>query len=104
MAHLVAALAARVRVPVMHTVAEHERWWDTSPDVLDRFRALFIASPRVEIDVQVAAGHNLSLGRSARAHHLRVLAFATECLLPTLPPPVDHSPCRPPSTMSILFT
>jgi pimeloyl-ACP methyl ester carboxylesterase len=77
----VAALAARVSVPVMHTVADHERWWDTRSDTLETFRELFVASPRMEIDIQVDAGHNLSLGRTARAHHLRVLAFASECLL-----------------------
>jgi hypothetical protein len=37
------------------------------------------ASPRLEIRSQVDAGHNISLGWTARSYHLRALAFAGEC-------------------------
>jgi len=41
----------------------------------------FSASPRVVTDEQAGGGHNLSLGLSAMAYHLKVLAFADECAL-----------------------
>ena len=81
-AHLI-EIAPSVRIPVRYTVADHERWWDVTQGTLDEFARMFSASPRVEIAHQFAAGHNISLGRSARAYHLSVAAFAEECLLGT---------------------
>ncbi|MGF7234054.1 MAG: alpha/beta hydrolase, partial [Frankia sp.] len=78
-------VAAKVRVPVRYTLAEHERWWTNDHDVLDRTRALFIAAPRFDARIQAGAGHNISLGWAARAYHLGALAFAEECLLGTRP-------------------
>lgn len=75
------ALAARVRVPVRYTLGDHERVWSNGPAALAGIAALFTASPRVVTAEQSAAGHNLSLGRSALAYHLSVLAFADECAL-----------------------
>ncbi|MFG2940477.1 alpha/beta hydrolase [Streptomyces sp. NPDC048282] len=72
-------LAARVRVPVHFTLGEHEEVWSSGPAALADIAALFTASPRVRVDEQPYAGHNLSLGHSARAYHLKVLSFAEEC-------------------------
>ncbi|MGI5330182.1 alpha/beta fold hydrolase [Actinomadura nitritigenes] len=78
--HDFASVAARVRIPVRYTLAEHEGVWRAGRAGLADVAAMFTASPRVETGEQ-AGGHNLSLGLSARAYHLRVLAFAEECVL-----------------------
>ncbi|MER6385963.1 alpha/beta hydrolase [Streptomyces sp. NPDC001250] len=75
-----AALAGRIRVPVRFTFAEHEAWWRRDQSALARLRNRLGAAPRVLIDHQPDAGHNISLGWTARAYHLRVLGFAEECL------------------------
>jgi pimeloyl-ACP methyl ester carboxylesterase len=75
-----AALAGRVRVPVRFTFAEYEAWWRRDPTALARLRGRLGAAPRVLIDHQPDAGHNISLGWAARAYHLRALGFAEECL------------------------
>ncbi|MFF4113188.1 alpha/beta fold hydrolase [Streptomyces sp. NPDC001714] len=72
-------LAARVRVPVHFTLGDHEEVWSSGPAALADIASLFTASPRVRVHEQRDAGHNLSLGYSARAYHLRVLSFAEEC-------------------------
>ncbi|WP_433152751.1 alpha/beta hydrolase [Actinomadura nitritigenes] len=74
------SVAARVRIPVRYTLAEHERVWRAGRAGLADVAAMFTSSPRVETGGQ-AGGHNLSLGLTARAYHLRVLAFAEECAL-----------------------
>jgi hypothetical protein len=74
-------LAARVRVPVRYTLGDHERVWACGPAALAEVAALFTASPRVTTAEQADAGHNLSLGLSALAYHLKVLSFAEECAL-----------------------
>jgi len=71
--------AALVRIPVRYTVAQYERWWEVHPAALDEFRASLARAPRVQVDVQPGAGHNISLGWSARPYHLRALAFIDEC-------------------------
>ncbi|MEV1007497.1 alpha/beta fold hydrolase [Streptomyces sp. NPDC049881] len=77
-----AGLAPRVRVPVRFTFAEHEAWWrHGAADVAD-LRARLTAAPRVVVDRQPGAGHNISMGWAARAYHLRALAFFEECLAP----------------------
>ncbi|WP_282796119.1 alpha/beta hydrolase [Streptomyces sp. CC224B] len=75
-----AALAERIRVPVRFTFAEHEAWWRRDHQALARLRGRLAAAPRVLIDHQPDAGHNISLGWAARAYHLRALGFAEECL------------------------
>ncbi|MFI8188610.1 alpha/beta fold hydrolase [Streptomyces sp. NPDC085946] len=75
-----ARLAPRVRVPVRFAFAEHERLWRTDPDTVARMTAA-LSAPFVRTEWLPHAGHNISLGRAARTHHLRVLAFAEECLL-----------------------
>jgi len=74
------ALAARVRVPVRYCLGDHERVWLSGRAALTDIAALFSAS-RVVTDEQAGGGHNLSLGLSAMAYHLKVLAFADECAL-----------------------
>lgn len=76
-----AGLAARVRIPVHYTLGDHERVWSSGPAALAEVAALFTASPRVVTVEQPEAGHNLSLGLSAMAYHLKVLAFTEECAL-----------------------
>jgi pimeloyl-ACP methyl ester carboxylesterase len=75
------ALAARVHVPVHYSLGDHERVWRAGPAGLADIAALFTASPRVVTQEQADGGHNLSLGLSAMAYHLKVLAFAEECVL-----------------------
>ena len=74
------ALAARVAVPVRFTAAEYEKVWDSTPAALADVAALFSTSPRVEINEQRGAGHNLSLGHAASDYHAGVLSFVEQCL------------------------
>ncbi|MEV7341340.1 alpha/beta hydrolase [Streptomyces sp. NPDC093544] len=74
-------LAPRVRVPVRLTFAEHESWWRHDPDTLTGLTGAFGAAPRVVVDRQPDAGHNMSLGWAARSYHLRALAFLEACLV-----------------------
>ncbi|MCZ2526411.1 alpha/beta fold hydrolase [Streptomyces sp. SCUT-3] len=74
------ATAARVRVPVRVTFAEEEHWWRHDEESVASLVAAF-TSTGVRVDRQPDAGHNISLGWAARSYHLRVLAFAEECLL-----------------------
>ncbi|MEY6566229.1 alpha/beta hydrolase [Streptomyces sp. PGLac3x] len=75
-----AGFAGRVRVPVRFTFAEHEFWWQHDARAVARLRSRLSGAPRVVTDHQPDAGHNISLGWSARAYHLRVLGFVEECL------------------------
>jgi pimeloyl-ACP methyl ester carboxylesterase len=74
-------LAGRVTVPVRYTLAEHESWWRPDEPGLREVADLFTSAPVVETAVEPGAGHNISLGFTARAYHLRVLAFAEQCLV-----------------------
>jgi hypothetical protein len=42
-------------------------------------RSALPASPRFVVNEQLGEGHNLSLGYSAAAYHLKVLSFAEDC-------------------------
>ncbi|MDR7166468.1 pimeloyl-ACP methyl ester carboxylesterase [Nocardia kruczakiae] len=75
------ALAARVHIPVRFTLGDHERVWRNDSDAMTHVGATFTAASRVVLNRQPGSGHNLSVGRSARAYHLGVLGFAEECLL-----------------------
>jgi pimeloyl-ACP methyl ester carboxylesterase len=75
------ALAPAVRVPVQFTVAEHERVWQSDPSELAEIAALFSATPRFIINEQLGAGHNISLGHTAAAYHVKVLSFVEECIV-----------------------
>ncbi|BBC31262.1 hypothetical protein SGFS_025560 [Streptomyces graminofaciens] len=41
--------------------------------------SLFTAAPHVSVSEQADSGHNLGVGHSGRAYHLKVLSFAEEC-------------------------
>jgi hypothetical protein len=69
-------------VPVRLTFAEHESWWRHDRAALTELSAAFRAAPRVSVEQQPDAGHNISLGWAARSYHLRALAFLEECLGP----------------------
>ncbi|WP_318656755.1 MULTISPECIES: alpha/beta fold hydrolase [Streptomyces] len=77
---LSAAILPRIRVPVRLTFAEHEAWWHHGDEDITDLSARLSAAPRIVIDRLSQAGHNISLGWTARAYHLRALAFAEECL------------------------
>jgi pimeloyl-ACP methyl ester carboxylesterase len=73
-------IGPEVRVPVRFTLGDHDRLWTVSVDHFHELDAIFTASPAVSFDVQRSAGHNVSLGKTARAYHLKALAFAEDCL------------------------
>jgi len=75
------ALAARVRVAVQFTVAEHERVWRSDPETLAHIGAMFMSSSRFAINEQSSTGHNLSLSLNAAAYHEKVLSFVGECVV-----------------------
>lgn len=74
-------LAARVRIPVHFSLGEHELVWRSGPDGLADVTAMFTAAPRVTASEQAYAGHNVSLGLTARAYHLKVFSFVEECVV-----------------------
>ncbi|MEU9242678.1 alpha/beta fold hydrolase [Streptomyces sp. NPDC048385] len=74
-------LAARVLVPVHLTLAEHEQVWANGPQGLADLADMFTATRRLVLHEQAGAGHNTSVGRTALAYHLHVLAFVEECAL-----------------------
>lgn len=72
--------AARVRIPVEFSVADHEAVWDCTPEALANVAALFTSSPRVVVNEVADSGHNVSVGLAAESYHRRVLAFVEECI------------------------
>jgi pimeloyl-ACP methyl ester carboxylesterase len=75
------ALAAKVAVPVQFSVAEHERVWRSDREALAQIAAMFTGSPRLVLNEQLGAGHNLSLSISAAAYHMKVLSFVEDCVV-----------------------
>lgn len=76
-----AETAARVRVPVDYTLGDHDLVWRNDAPAMADVAALFSAAPRVVTHVQVDSGHNLSVGWTATAYHLRILSFVEECVV-----------------------
>lgn len=74
-------LAREIQIPVRLTYSEHESFYHVSDADLAEIEALFAKAPRVKVERQVRAGHNISLSWAARAYHLKALAFFEECLL-----------------------
>ena len=62
---LLRSIASDIRVPLQFTYGDHERLWPIDDASLAELRALFTASPRVEIAIQRGAGHNVSLSNAA---------------------------------------
>ena len=73
-------IAARIRVPVQYTVAEHDHWWGAAEHLVETVPKAFTASPVVTAEVARGSGHNLSLAFAGHEYHQRVLAFAEDCL------------------------
>lgn len=76
-----ALTAPKVRVPVQYTLGDHDLVWRNDPASMADIAALFTASPRAVTNEQANSGHNLSLGLTAMAYHLKVLSFVEECVL-----------------------
>lgn len=72
--------AARVRVPVEFSAADHEAVWESTPQSLAEIAGLFTSSPRVVINEVAGSGHNLSVGLAAEAYHRQLLSFVDECV------------------------
>ncbi|MGY4712550.1 alpha/beta hydrolase [Mycolicibacterium sp. CBM1] len=73
-------LAAQVRSAVRFTAAEYERVWESTPQSLADIAALFSAAPRVVVNLQNDAGHNISLGWSAPQYHSGIMSFFEQCI------------------------
>ncbi|TDC85994.1 alpha/beta fold hydrolase [Micromonospora sp. KC606] len=73
-------IAPAVRLPVRFTFAEYEPWWRHDLETLTDLRSRLSAAPRVSTERQLHAGHNISLGWTARSYHLRVIGFAEELI------------------------
>jgi pimeloyl-ACP methyl ester carboxylesterase len=76
-----ARLAGQVRIPVHFSLGEHEMVWRNGPEALADIAAMFTAAPRVVVAQQASAGHNVSLGLTARAYHLKIFSFLEECVV-----------------------
>jgi pimeloyl-ACP methyl ester carboxylesterase len=74
------AIAAKVRVPVEFSAADHESVWETTPAALAQIAASFTASPRVVVNHVADSGHNVSVSLTADAYHRKVLSFIEECI------------------------
>ena len=76
-------LLSSIRSAVQFAASGHERTTAPGPVVLEIARQNLTASCSIDAFLVAGAGHNLSLGRDARAYHLRVLAFAESVLAAT---------------------
>jgi pimeloyl-ACP methyl ester carboxylesterase len=74
-------LAPRVTVPVHNALAQFDALWDSSPQSIEQFAALFTATPFVDASIARATGHSIDHHRLGHALHQRQLAFFDECLL-----------------------
>jgi hypothetical protein len=84
------AIAPAARVPVQFTVAEHEKVWQSDPPALAEIASLFSGAPRFQINEQLGAGHNISLGHTAADYHRTVFSFADTCLGAQTPSEPDN--------------
>ena len=75
------AMADRIDIPIRLTFGEHDRLWMTDEAHFAELRSLLGHVPRLVIDSEPDAGHNISLGWAARPYHLKALAFADDCIL-----------------------
>ncbi|HWC84738.1 MAG TPA: alpha/beta hydrolase [Pseudonocardiaceae bacterium] len=75
-----AIAAAQVRVPVRYTIGDHDNVWPHDREAMSEVAALFSGTERMVTAVQTRGGHNLSVGLTAKAYHLAVLAFLEECV------------------------
>ncbi|WP_410589290.1 alpha/beta hydrolase [Amycolatopsis sp. lyj-23] len=73
------AVAPNVHVPVHNALAEFDALWDSSPENVAGFAAMFTAAPFVDAGVARGTGHSIDHHLLGHALHLRQLAFADEC-------------------------
>lgn len=78
----IAALAARIAIPVLWTFLEHEGSHAGAEVIEPLVMRLF---PQVELHHQQGSGHNVSLHHAAREYHDYVLDFADRCRERLLP-------------------
>jgi hypothetical protein len=71
--------AARIRVPVMYTIGEHDALWLASQQFVDDFAAAFVNSPRIESSVLLSAPHCIEHSHLALGFLARAFGFAMEC-------------------------
>jgi pimeloyl-ACP methyl ester carboxylesterase len=74
------AVMSRIAVPVQFAVAEYEQTTASASVLLSAAEQALMGAGRDLLMVR-NSGHNLSLGRAARAYHLRLLAFAEAALI-----------------------
>jgi pimeloyl-ACP methyl ester carboxylesterase len=77
--------ASRIDVPIQYTLGEHEKVTRCDWPALREIENLFTATPRILMQQQPGAGHNISLHHVGRAFHLRALAFFDEVLALRMP-------------------
>ncbi|MFS0691343.1 alpha/beta hydrolase family protein [Streptomyces nitrosporeus] len=93
-----AEIASAVRAPVRFTFGEQEPWWRFDAEAVGNLTAP-LTSTRASVVVEPGAGHNISLGWTARTYHLRALAFLEQTLpggRPGAAPPSDSGHKNPP--------
>lgn len=71
--------ASKATVPVHLVMPEFDGLWRSDVPGEQSVRALFSQVPFAEVYVQRFAGHSVELQYVARAHVLKILAFADEC-------------------------
>lgn len=71
--------SSRVSVPLMYGLAEADRLWDVSPQLVQDFAAAFEKSPRVESGIVLGSAHCGELCRVGRGWYCRAFGFAMEC-------------------------
>ncbi|MDQ2738395.1 MAG: alpha/beta fold hydrolase [Actinomycetota bacterium] len=75
----VAAVAAKVRVPVHNMVGEFDALWDSSAEARALFTGMFDGAIAVESELVPGAGHAIDHHLLGAAVHLEQLAFAHTC-------------------------
>ncbi len=73
------AVAPEVQVPVHNALAEFDALWDSAPENVAKFAAMFGSAPFVDASVARGTGHSIDHHILGHALHLRQLAFADEC-------------------------
>lgn len=75
----VRSVAAKVTVPVHFRQGEFDALWITDRTQVEQFGAAFSASPQVDAELFLSAGHCIDFHRLGTAFQLEQLAFALRC-------------------------
>ncbi|GAA4758339.1 alpha/beta hydrolase [Actinomycetospora chibensis] len=78
-------VAARISVPVLHVLPEHDGIWASDEHAQRQAAAAFEKVDGATVTVQRAAGHSLDAHRAGYAHHLATAAFFETCLVTDQP-------------------